>query len=70
MIPPCFHVNIGGKVLSYTYDEDGNITEIKENDVLKESYSYDDLGQMVRENNLDNNKIIIYTYDIFEFTRK
>ena len=56
-------VNIGGKVLSYTYDEDGNITEIKENGTLKESYSYDDLGQMVRENNLDNNQTILYTYD-------
>ena len=56
-------VDIGGKKLSYTYDEDGNITEIWENGTLKESYEYDSLNQMVRENNLDNNKTILYTYD-------
>ena len=56
-------VDIGGKELSYTYDEDGNITEIKENGTLKESYSYDDLGQMTRENSVDNSQTILYTYD-------
>lgn len=63
MIPPCFHVNIGGKELSYSYDKDGNITEIRENGTLKESYEYDSLNQMVRENNLDKNITVIYNYD-------
>ena len=56
-------VNVGGKLLSYSYDEVGNITEIKENGVLKESYVYDSLGQLIRENNVDNNATIVYNYD-------
>ena len=48
---------------SYTYDNLGNITEIKENNVLKASYEYDYLNQLTRENNAYLNKTVTYNYD-------
>ena len=36
---------------SYTYDAVGNITEIKKNGTTIRSYVYDELNQLVRENN-------------------
>ena len=51
------------ETLSYTYDENYNITEIKKNGVLTQSYVYDADNQLVRENNLDLNKTVTYTYD-------
>ena len=48
---------------SYTYDSLGNITQVKENNVLKLSYVYDSLNQLVRENNAYANKTWKYTYD-------
>ena len=35
---------------SYTYDVDGNITQIVDGNGKKISYVYDDLGQLTREN--------------------
>ena len=55
--------NIGGRVYTYVYDKNGNIEEIKEDGVLKHSYVYDGLGQLERENNVDTNETIKYTYD-------
>ena len=37
--------------LSYTYDDAGNIETIKENEVLKATYPYDQFGQLIREDN-------------------
>ncbi len=54
---------IGSDVYSYTYDYNGNITEIKKNNVSQQSYVYDAKNQLTRENNLDINKTIVYTYD-------
>ena len=48
---------------SYTYDEKGNILTIKENDVLKLSYEYDNLSQLKRENNSYISKTVTYSYD-------
>lgn len=50
-------------VYSYSYDDNGNITEIKKNNVVQQSYVYDANSQLIRENNLDLNKTIVYTYD-------
>ena len=58
----------GTETLWYTYDAGGNITAIskgasKETATLQESYTYDGLGQLVRENSATQNKTITYSYD-------
>ncbi len=52
-----------GKILEYTYDNAGNITEVKENGSLKLSYEYDSLGQLVRENNAYADRTYTFEYD-------
>ena len=59
---------IGDRGYEYTYDKVGNITEIKEKTAsgtyaAKVTYTYDALGQLKRENNVDLNKTIVYNYD-------
>ena len=49
--------------LTYTYDDVGNITTIKENGVLKATYHYDQFGQLVREDNAWMGKTYLYIYD-------
>ena len=49
--------------LTYTYDDVGNITTIKENGVLKATYHYDPFGQLVREDNAWMGKSYLYIYD-------
>ena len=41
----------------------GNITQVKEGIELKQSYEYDSLNQLVRENNADSGKTYVYEYD-------
>ena len=48
---------------TYSYDARGNITEVRKNGSLVASYAYDDLNQLVRENNVTANKTWVYTYD-------
>lgn len=48
---------------AYTYDVDGNITQIVDGNGKKISYKYDDLGQLLRENNQVLGKTYVYTYD-------
>ena len=48
---------------TYTYDDNGNITDIKVNGVLKYKYYYDDLGQLIREDNALLNKTYVWEYD-------
>lgn len=48
---------------TYTYDTKGNITEIKLGGELKYRYSYDNLGQLLREDNAVAGKTYVYTYD-------
>ncbi len=48
---------------SYSYDMDGNITQIVDGNGKKTSYVYDDLGQLTRENNEVQGKTYVYTYD-------
>ncbi len=53
----------GTDKILYTYDDNGNIETIKENDKLVNDYEYDNLNQLVKEQNVDLNKTIVYTYD-------
>ncbi|MBR6769577.1 MAG: RHS repeat-associated core domain-containing protein [Clostridia bacterium] len=48
---------------AYTYDTKGNITAIRQDGVLKYSYEYDDIDQLIRENNVVAGKTYLYTYD-------
>ncbi len=54
---------VGGKDYDYTYDGNGNILTITVDDTLCESYTYDALNQLIRENSVTQNKTIVYTYD-------
>jgi RHS repeat-associated protein len=49
--------------LSYTYEAGGNITEVRSGSSLICRYSYDSLGQLVRADDVTQNKTITYTYD-------
>ena len=48
---------------TYTYDSRGNIESISKNGSLLYEYYYDDLGQLVWEDNLQTNLAYEYTYD-------
>ena len=50
--------------LSYTYDDAGNIETIKENEVLKATYPYDQFGQLIREDNAWAEWTYLYHYDV------
>jgi len=54
----------GTQKLRYVYDVIGNIRTISENDVLKVTYTYDELNRLIREDNKWQNKTICYTYDL------
>ena len=48
----------------YTYDANGNITEIRDaSNVLQYKYTYDIKGQLLREDNRPLNRTYLYTYD-------
>ncbi len=55
--------NINTDSLRYSYDTKGNITEIRENNILLARYQYDSLSRLVREDNRSFNKTTTYTYD-------
>ena len=50
-------------VWSYTYDERGNITEIHLDSELLYRYSYDNLDQLVQEEDHVTDHLHVYTYD-------
>ena len=53
------------RALSCTYDLLGdNIETISEGGVQRQKYWYDSLNQLIREDNLDLNKTIVYSYDL------
>ena len=60
---------IGNDVYRYDYDKTGNLTRILYKNTADASYTtranyfYDKLGQLIRENNLELNKTIMYNYD-------
>ncbi|MBO4537841.1 MAG: hypothetical protein J5694_03130 [Erysipelotrichaceae bacterium] len=50
--------------ISYIYDSLGNIETISKGGVQRQKYYYDSLNQLIREDNLDLNKTIVYSYDL------
>ena len=48
---------------SYTYDSKGNIIAISVGGVETYRYVYDNLGQLIREDNKPKNQTYVYTYD-------
>ena len=48
---------------TYTYDSKGNITKITDNSGNITKYTYDDLSQLIREDNPYTNESYKYTYD-------
>lgn len=50
-------------VYEYSYYDDGNVREIKKNNISVRRYEYDALGQLTREDNADTGKTLIFTYD-------
>ena len=50
--------------LNYTYDVLGNIETIKEGSTQRQKYYYDGVNQLIREDNLDLNQTIVYSYDL------
>ncbi len=48
---------------SYTYDDNGNIIEIDHGSGYDVTYSYDELGQLIREQNERTGYMYTYTYD-------
>ena len=54
-------VNNDGELLEYAYDENGNITSIKKNGALLESYEYDALSQLTKVTR--GSEVYTYTYD-------
>lgn len=54
---------MAGTTYGYTYDSNGNILTISKNGALAESYVYDGLNQLVRENSVTQNKTVVYEYD-------
>ena len=58
------HVKRGNVSCDYTYDAAGNILTVTENGELKISYQYDELNQLVREDNTYLGVTKTYTYDL------
>jgi YD repeat-containing protein len=53
-----------GKELRYTYNEAGDITQVRdENGNLLEAYSYDELGRLKTEQNVKGQYYTAYEYD-------
>lgn len=64
-------LKIGKRLLNYTYDANGNITEITDSsgptmeDTTKtDTYQYDERNQLIRENSQQQNKTFVYAYDL------
>lgn len=48
---------------NYSYDKMGNIIAINRNGIITNKYTYDEVGQLIREDDLLTSQSIIYTYD-------
>ena len=61
------HMNVYGanKVIDYAYipDRYGNIVQYRDFGNLKATYTYDELNQLVREDNMYSGKSVVYEYD-------
>ena len=56
-------MKVGNVTYGYTYDKRGNITKVTKNGSEIQSYAYDNLNQLTRENNAETNETVVYTYD-------
>ena len=56
--------NVTTTAYSYTYDSLGNILTVSENGVLTFAYSYDELNQLKREDDVSHGTISLYDYDL------
>ena len=56
-------MTVGGVEYEYSYDALGNITEVRKNNEVIQSYVYDSLNQLIRENNAETNQTVVYSYD-------
>ena len=55
---------ISSATYNYSYDDLGNITGIRNgSNEIQNKYYYDDLGQLIREDNRAKNATYVYTYD-------
>ena len=50
-------------ILKYSYDSNGNITQINEDGRLLVKYTYDGVNRLIREDNAKLNKTYIFEYD-------
>ena len=57
-------VNNNGNIINYEHDDVGNITTIKENNILVREYEYDDLNELIKEYNYPDNIITSISYDL------
>ncbi len=55
-------VNSNATSYTYTYDSSGNIIKVVSG-AWEKRYCYDDLGQLIREDNGETNRTYTYTYD-------
>ena len=56
-------VNGASTEYSYTYDARGNIRTVSIAGVQQYRYQYDNLGQLIREDNIQKNQTYVYEYD-------
>ncbi|MBQ8372404.1 MAG: hypothetical protein IJX38_05680 [Clostridia bacterium] len=56
-------VNGTATTYAYEYDTNGNLTRVTLSDGTELRYYYDDIGQLVREDNGQINKTFVYIYD-------
>ena len=52
-------MKFGSRTMSYTYDANGHITSVKDvnqSETITDSYQYDELNQLVRENSQTQKK--------------
>lgn len=52
-----------GKTYTYQYDLLGNLTSVSENSILIYKYTYDNLSQLIREDNFQTGHSYTWTYD-------
>ena len=55
--------NANNAPINYSYNNQGNIETIKQGNELIAKYYYDEIGQLIRENNKQQEKTITYQYD-------
>lgn len=59
-------VNNNGSTINYTYDKNGNIETISQGTTLLQKFYYNELSELIREDNKALNKTIAYSYDAGE----